>query len=87
MKHLLGLKVISKNISEFKMKWFWQDAKGLKADVNRHRAKEAELDARIAELEGKDDPMSIAALRVYRRFRAQLLQSKAEVVTKIGKRK
>ena len=69
------------------MKWFWQDAKGLKDDVNRHRAKEAELDARIAELEGKDDPMSIAALRVYRRFRAQLLQSKAEVVTKIGKRK
>ena len=69
------------------MKWFWQDAKGLKADVNRHRAKEAELDARIAELEGKDDPMSIAALRVYRRFRAQPLQSKAEVVSKIGKRK
>lgn len=69
------------------MKWFWTDAKGLKDDVNRHRAKEAELDARIAELEGKEDPMSVAALRVYRRFRAQLLQSKAEVVEKIGKRK
>ena len=69
------------------MKWFWQDAKGLKDDVNRHRAKEAELDARIAELEGKDDPMSRAALRTYRRFRVQLLQSKAEVVSKIGKRK
>ena len=49
-------------------------------------AKEAELDAKIAELEGKEDPMSIAALRVYRRFRAQLLQSKAEVVSKIGKK-
>ena len=71
------------------MKWFWQDAKGLKADVNRHRAKEAELDARIAEMEarGPDDAMAVAALRVYRRFRAQLLQSKAEVVSKIGKRK
>jgi hypothetical protein len=69
------------------MKWFWQDAKGVKADVERHRAKERELDARIAELEGKDDPMSVAALRVYRRFRAQLLQSKAEVVDKIGKKK
>lgn len=69
------------------MRFFWQDAKGLKADVERHRVKEAELDARIAELEGKDDPMSVAALRVYRRFRAQLLQSKAEVVDKIGKRK
>ena len=69
------------------MKFFWTQAKGLKADVERHRAKEAELDAKIAELEGKDDPMSIAALRVYRRFRAQLLQSKAETVNKIGKKK
>jgi len=69
------------------MKYFWNDAKGLKADVERHRAKEAEMDAKIAELEGKEDPMSIAALRTYRRFRAQLLQSKADVVTKIGKRK
>lgn len=67
------------------MKFFWDKAKGLKADVERHRAHEAKLDARIAELEAKDDPMSVAALRVYRRFRAQLLQSKAEVVTKIGK--
>ena len=69
------------------MKFFWTQAKGLKADVERHRAKEAELDAKIAELEGKDDPMSVAALRVYRRFRAQLLQSKAEIVNKIGKKK
>jgi hypothetical protein len=69
------------------MKFFWGETKGLKADVERHRAKEAELDARIADLESKDDPMSIAALRVYRRFRAQLLQSKADVVNKIGKKK
>ena len=71
------------------MKWFWTDAKGVKADVERHRAKEAELDAKIAELEAKadPDPMDIAFLRTYRRFRAQLLQSKAEVVSKIGKRK
>jgi hypothetical protein len=71
------------------MKWFWKDTKGVKADVERHRAKEAELDAKIAELESKvePDPMDIAALRVYRRFRAQLLQSKADVVAKIGKKK
>ena len=69
------------------MKFFWQEARGLKDDIERHRAKEAELDARIAELEGKEDPMSIAALRVYRRFRAQVLQSKAEVVNKLGKKK
>jgi phytoene/squalene synthetase len=68
-------------------RFFWQDAKGLKADVERHRAKEKELQDRIQELEGKDDPMSIAALRVYRRFLNQLQQSKADVVSKIGKRK
>lgn len=68
------------------MKYFWQDTKGLKADVQRHRAKEAELDAKIAELEGKDDPMSVAALRTYRHLRAQLLQSKAEVVSTLGKK-
>jgi hypothetical protein len=70
------------------MKFFWDKAKGLNADVERHRAKEAELDARIAELEARPgDPMAVAALRTYRRFRAQLLQSKAEVVNKIGKSK
>lgn len=68
-------------------KFFWSNAKGLKDEVNRHRAKEAEMDAKIAELESRpNDPMAVAALRVYRRFRAQLLQSKAEVVTKIGKK-
>lgn len=71
------------------VKWFWQDVKGAKADVERHRAKEAELDARIAELEAikEPNPLEIAALRTYRRLRAQLLHSKAEVVNKIGKKK
>jgi len=69
------------------MKFFWKDAKGVKADVERHRVEEASLDAKIAELEGKDDPMSIRALQAYRNFRAQLLQSKAEVVSKIGRKK
>jgi BMFP domain-containing protein YqiC len=69
------------------MKYFWNKVKGLNADVERHRAKEAELDARIAELEARpNDPMAVASLRTYRRFRAQLLQSKAEVVDKIGKK-
>lgn len=69
-------------------KFFWNKATGLKDDVNRHRAKEAEMDAKIAELEARpNDPMAVAALRVYRRFRAQLLQSKAEAVSKIGKKK
>ena len=68
------------------MKYFWSNTKGLKADVERHRAKESELMARIAELEGKEDPMSIASLRTYRRFLNQLQTSKADVVSKIGKK-
>jgi hypothetical protein len=68
------------------MKFFWKNTRGLKADVERHRAKETELNAKMAELEGKDDPVSIAALRAYRRFHNQLQQSKANVVTKIGKK-
>jgi hypothetical protein len=69
------------------MKYFWNKAKGLNADIERHRAKEQELEAKIAELEGKEDPMSIAALRTYRRFLYQLQVSKANVVSKIGKQK
>jgi hypothetical protein len=68
------------------MKYFWDKAKGLNADIERHRAKEKELEFKIAELEGKEDPMSIAALRVYRRFLYQLQVSKVEVVSKIGKK-
>ena len=68
------------------MKFFWNKATGLNADIQRHREKEKELVAKIAELEGKEDPMSIASLRVYRNFLCQLQQSKADVVTKIGKK-
>ena len=71
------------------MTFFWSKAKGIKADIERHRAKEAELDAKIAEIENTAEPgpMDIARLRTYRRFRAQLQQSRADVVTKIGKKK
>lgn len=68
------------------MKYFWDKTNGLNADIERHRAKEKELEAKIAGLEGKEDPMSIAALRTYRRFLSQLQVSKAQVVNKIGRK-
>lgn len=68
------------------MKFFWNKAKGLNADIERHRAEEQRLEAKIAELEGKEDPMSIASLRAYRRFLYQLHLSKANIVSKIGKK-
>lgn len=69
------------------MKFFWRTARGLKQDIARHQAKEAELIAKIEALKGQDDPMSIATVRAYRRFLNQLQQSKAEVVARIGKDK
>ena len=71
-----------------KRSFFWSKAKGLKADVERHRAKEKELLEKIAELEKMDqsDPMTAASLRAYRRFLYRLELSKCEVVSKIGKK-
>jgi hypothetical protein len=66
-------------------KFFWNKASGAKTDIARHRAMETKLNAKIAELEGKDDEMSVAALRIYRRLLAQLAQSKADAVSSIGK--
>jgi hypothetical protein len=66
------------------MNYFWRQC-ALKADIERHRVEERKLDARIAELEQKTDQMSVAALGAYRHLRAQLLASKAEVVSNIGK--
>lgn len=71
------------------MKYFGEEVNGLKADIERHRAKEAELDARIAELEALNEYSSrdMIYLKAYRNLRAYLLQSKAEVASKIGKKK
>lgn len=72
-----------------KRQFFWSKAKGLNADIERHRAKEKEFKEKIAELESMDqlDPMTAASLRAYRRFLYQLELSKCEVVDKIGKNK
>ena len=66
--------------------YFYGKTKGLNAEIARHRQHEAELKAKIAELEGKDDDMSQAALRVYRNFLNKLWESKAVVLEKLGKK-
>lgn len=69
-------------------KYFWDPPGkelGLNADIQRHREMEAEFDEKILELESKSDERSIAALRTYRHFRCQLLASKAELVSKLGR--
>lgn len=67
------------------MKYFYKDATGTAADIERHRAREKELLQKISELSGKEDDMSVAASRTYHHLLQQLRQSKAEVVAKIGR--
>ncbi len=70
------------------MTFFWKPATGVKADINRHREKARDLQRKIDELEAIDDKseMDETVLRTYRQFLYQLETSKAEVVTKIGKK-
>ncbi len=72
-----------------KHKYFHTPAKAVNADINRHRVEELELRAKIAQLESIETPSDFesCALRVYRSFLNQLLQSKAEVVSKLGTQK
>lgn len=72
------------------MKYFWTpNPIGLNADIERHRKAQQELEQKIAELEKEDtiDPNREFYLRVYRNALCILLQSKAEVVAKLGKTK
>lgn len=71
------------------MSYFWTpNPIGLNADIERHRAKRKELEAKIAELEADVSGTNImrdASLRIYREFLYELELSYAEVVSKLGK--
>lgn len=76
------------------MSYFWNPpgAKiGVKADIERHRSKQEELERYIKDMEERllsdpDDCMAREALRTYRHILAILLQSKAETVNKLGRK-
>ena len=70
-----------------KANFFWSKTKGLNADIDRHRAKEKEFQEKIAELEKEvlTNPEMETYLQAYRGFLIKLQDSKAEVVSKIGK--
>ncbi len=69
------------------MKFFWNNTSGLNADIERHRAEEKEPLAKIADLEQKQDQMSIDNLIVYRRLLAQLQKNKSGLLNKLGRKK
>ena len=68
------------------MKYFWQKLNGLNKDIERHRNEEKRLIDKISTLD-PNDPMGKASIRAYMRFLSQLEQSKAELVSKIGRKK
>ena len=67
--------------------FFYGETTGLKKDIERHRQKEKEIREKITELSTQTDAWSLHALKVYHTFLQQLLQSKAEVVNKLGRKK
>jgi hypothetical protein len=69
------------------MTFFWKKTKVVTADIERHQAKEKQYLERIAELEGQEDPVSIAARRVYRRHLNLLRDSMARTVNQLGRKK
>lgn len=66
-----------------KVKYFWQEAPGLNADIERHREEEIRLREELRKAkEIKDD----VRIRIYSSFLDILLQSKAELTSQIGKK-
>ena len=70
------------------MAYFWTPKPiGLKADIERHRKAQQELEDNISELESQpESTYKERYLRTYRNMLCILLQSRAEVVTKIGRK-
>lgn len=66
-----------------KQKFFFGDVSGLNADIDRHRKQEKELREKLAKYEQDGNDNLVAT---YRHFLNQLLASKAEVVSQIGKK-
>jgi hypothetical protein len=68
------------------MKSYFRDKVGLNADLKRHSEKETFLREKIAEFENSNDELDIAITDAYKMFLQWLLESKAEVASKIGKK-
>lgn len=66
-----------------KVKYFWQEAAGLNADIERHREEETELREKLRKAEEIKDDVRI---RIYTGMLGILLQSKAELTSQIGKK-
>ena len=70
-------------------KFFWKEATGVKADIERHAKEEQHILDQIAELDKQDptDPFVQRSLNTYFYFLDQVRRSKAHVTDKIGRGK
>lgn len=71
--------------------YFWNDAAGVNADLTRHTQEQKKLEAQIVEYEAKllvdpDNKMLPGVLATYRSFLNKLMDSKANVTSKIGRK-
>ena len=64
-------------------KYFYGKVDGLNADIKRHRDEEKILRDKIRQYEDDNNPMFV---NVYKHALDQLLQSKAEVLSKLGRK-
>lgn len=69
------------------MRFFFKDV-GLNADIERHREKEKQLREKIKKLESIQNRTELehAALSIYSEILVKLLESKADVVNKLGRK-
>ena len=69
------------------MKYFYKESTGLNADIKRHRDEEERLIAVIAKLEAEENnENNLAFIKSYRNSLIVLQQSKAELLTKLGRK-
>ena len=71
--------------------YFWKDATGVNADLLRHTEKQKELESHIKDLEselinGFENEYTKTFLATYRRLLNLLMDSKVNVVAKIGRK-
>jgi len=65
--------------------YFFKPASGLNADIERHRQKEQELLYKIKSID-TSDAMGMACYRAYNQMLSHLEESKARLVSKLGRK-
>ena len=74
------------------MSYFWNKVEGLNADIERHTKEQIRLEKKILECEeslnqNQADAFANRSLLSYKNFLNLLLDSKAQLTSKIGKNK